>query len=145
MPIRSIASLPKSVPLAHGMELEAERERPRVLVVDDDADACEILSHVLAHLGYSVTCVSDSTLVLPHIEGERFDAMLIDLVMPGLSGFDLLRALVSLGTHRCPVIAVSSHGELRHKAREIGFHAFVEKPVEVRKLKPVLSTLLPAM
>lgn len=126
------------------MALDADRERPRILVVDDDEDACDILSHALAHLGYSVLCVSDSTAVLPHIHGQRFDAMLIDLVMPGLSGFDLLRAVLSGGGHRCPIIAVSSHGELRYKAREIGFHAFVEKPIEVKKLKPVLSQLLPA-
>ena len=140
--IHSIAWRPKR-PSKSRKELDA-KIRPRVLVVDDDEDACAILSHVLAHLGYAVICISDSSVVLRHIDGESFDAMLIDLVMPGLSGFDLLRAVMSAGAHSCPVIAVSSHGELRHKAREVGFHAFVEKPVEVRKLQPVLSALLSA-
>lgn len=124
--------------------MHAEQGRLRVLVVDDDEDACDILSQVLTHLGYSAICMSDSTVVLRHIERERIDAMLIDLVMPGFSGFDLLSAVLSEGVHRCPVIAVSSHSEFRYKAREMGFSAFIEKPVEVKKLRPVLSELLPA-
>lgn len=128
-----------------GRALDAVERRPRVLVVDDDEDACDILSHVLTHLGYSVLCVSDSTDVLPHLRRESFDALLVDLVMPGFSGFDLLRATQSAGIHRGPLIAVSSHGEFRHKAREMGFHAFLEKPVEVKTLRPVLSELLPVI
>ena len=74
---------------------------------------------------------------------EDYAVVLLDLVMPGLSGFDLLRAAQS-GTVRTPIIAVSSYNEFRHKATDLGFHAFVDKPVELSKLKPLLMNLLPA-
>lgn len=116
----------------------------RVLVVDDDADACEILSQVLKHLGHEPECLQDSTEALPRILREQFDVLLVDLVMPGLSGFDLLRASKA-GTGRPKaVIAVSSYNEFRHKAREAGFHAFVDKPVELTKLRPLLEGLISA-
>jgi two-component system, sensor histidine kinase len=124
--------------------LRAEEGQLRVLVVDDDADACDILSHVLKHLGHEAECVQDSVQALPRLLREPFDVVLLDLVMPGLSGFDLLRATqVGVG-NPAAVIAVSSYSEFRHKAAEAGFHAFVEKPVELSKLRPVLAALLPS-
>ncbi|MGH7446717.1 MAG: response regulator [Longimicrobiales bacterium] len=119
----------------------AAKTNPRVLVVDDDADACNILSHVLTHLGYSPVCVQDSIEALQRMLREDYDVVLLDLVMPGLSGFDLLRAVRTGAARPAPVIAVSSYTEFRHKATDFGFHAFVEKPVELAKLRPVLAGL----
>jgi CheY-like chemotaxis protein len=116
--------------------------QPRVLVVDDDPDACVILSHALKHLGYVPECEQDPVAALPRLLGERFHVVLMDLVMPGLSGFDLLRMAQS-AKPLAPVIAVSSHSEFRHKAAEYGFHAFIEKPIELSKLRPILDGLVP--
>lgn len=124
--------------------MQPEKGRLRVLVVDDDADACHILSHVLEHLGHAPVCIQDSVEALPRLLREQFDVVLLDLVMPGLSGFDLLRAARTGEKRPGAVIAVSAYSEFRHKAAELGFHAFVEKPVEVTKLRPVLESLLPA-
>lgn len=124
--------------------LRAEQRPLRVLVVDDDADACNILSHVLTHLGHEPICVQDSVEALPRLLRERFDVVLLDLVMPGLSGFDLLRAANANGSGPEAVIAVSSYNEFRHKAADMGFHAFVDKPVELAKLRPLLEGLLPS-
>lgn len=127
------------------LDLEAESSQPRVLVVDDDPDTCDILSQLLTYLGYVPVVVSDSTEALPQMLRHRFDLVLLDLVMPGLSGFDVLRAWRSASDDQMmPVVAVSGHNDLRHQAREHGFHAFIEKPVELSKLKPVLSQILPA-
>jgi CheY-like chemotaxis protein len=123
--------------------LEAEQEPPRVLVVDDDPDACEILSHALKHLGYVPVCEQDSTCALPRLLGERFDVVLMDLVMPGLSGFDLLRMTRSRGSG-APIVAVSSYSEFRHRAGQVGFDAFIEKPIELSKLRPLLDGLMPS-
>lgn len=123
--------------------MNAEQGHPRVLVVDDDADACDILSQVLKHMGYTPICVQDAVAALPRLQREEFAFVLLDLVMPGLSGFDLLRARQADTTHSSPVIAVSSHNEFRHKAVALGFHAFIEKPVELSKLRPLLDGLLP--
>lgn len=126
-----------------GTALQLENGQLRVLVVDDDADACHIMSHVLTHLGHEPVCIQDSVEALPRLLGEHFDVVLLDLVMPGLSGFDLLRAATSGAAPPAAVIAVSAFHEFRHKAAEVGFHAFVEKPVEVTKLRPLLEGILP--
>lgn len=126
--------------------MHAESIQPRVLVVDDDPATCDILSQLLSYLGYSPLCLTDSTEALSHLLRPHYHAALLDLVMPGLSGFDLLRAVkAGSGGAHAPVIAVSAHTDLRHKAREHGFHAFIEKPVELAKLRPVLSQILPAV
>jgi CheY-like chemotaxis protein len=124
--------------------LKAEQEPLRVIVVDDDADACDILSHVLNHLGYSPVCVQDPVEALPRLLREHFDLILLDLVMPGLSGFDLLRAAKVGHGRPAAVIAVSSYHEFRHMAAEVGFDAFVDKPVELSKLRPLLQGLMPS-
>lgn len=124
--------------------MQLENGQLRVLVVDDDADACHIMSHVLKHLGHTPVCVQDSVEALPRLLGEHFDVVLLDLVMPGLSGFDLLRAAKCGPARPAAVIAVSAFNEFRHKAAEVGFHAFLEKPVELTKLRPLLDGLLPS-
>jgi CheY-like chemotaxis protein len=97
------------------------------------------MSHVLTHLGHAPVCVQDSVEALPRLLREHFDVVLLDLVMPGLSGFDLLRAAKVSPRRPSAVIAVSSYNEFRHKAAEVGFHAFVDKPVELAKLRPLLE------
>lgn len=123
-------------------QLTADKTTLRIMVVDDDPDACDILTHVLAHLGYSAVCIQDSVEALRHLQQEHFDLLLLDLVMPGLSGFDLLRA-ARAASSRAAVIAVSSYNEFRHKAMDMGFDSFVAKPVELAKLRPLLEGLQP--
>ena len=132
------------IPLRTG-HLRAGNTTFRILVVDDDPDACEILTHVLTHLGYSAVCIiQDSVEALRRMQREHFDLMLVDLVMPGLSGFDLLRAARSASPRPTAVIAVSSYNEFRHKATDMGFDSFVAKPVELAKLRPLLERMLPS-
>lgn len=114
-----------------------------MLVVDDDPDACEILAHALKHLGYMPECEQDPLAALPRLLREHFDVVIMDLVMPVVSGFDLLR-MVQSKTRLEPVIAVSSHNEFRYKATQHGFHAFIAKPVEISKLRPLLEGLMPS-
>jgi two-component system response regulator CpxR len=120
-----------------------ETQALRILVVDDDEDACDILTQVLKHLGHIPDCVQDSVEGLQRVLSGRYDVLLLDLVMPGLSGFDLLRAARTRTDRPTSVIAVSSFSEFRHKAAEVGFNAFIEKPVELSKLRPLLASLLP--
>ena len=124
-------------------QLRADNTTLRILVVDDDPDACDILTHVLEHLGYSADCSQDSVEALRRLQREYFDVVLLDLVMPGLSGFDLLRAARSTPSRPRAVIAVSSYNEFRHKATDMGFDSFVAKPVELSKIRPLLEGLQP--
>lgn len=78
------------------------------------------------------------------IEKESFAGIFTELVLPGGSGFDVLEAARrSERNSHTPVIALSGFHELRHRTTEAGFSAFVAKPVEVVRLRPVLARLIP--
>jgi CheY-like chemotaxis protein len=66
---------------------------PRVLVVDDDAGALELMGATLQTLGIEPLVASSAAQALDMIERQEPDAMILDLVMPGMNGFDLLHAL----------------------------------------------------
>jgi CheY-like chemotaxis protein len=116
----------------------------RILIVDDDGDACEIASQILRYLGYATECCTDPTEAVRLATRERFGAAIVDLVMPGLSGFDLLTALrATAWNESTPVIALSSFPDYRHRARDAGFAVFIDKPIELAKLRPVMERLAP--
>lgn len=60
--------------------------QPRILIVDDQPDALVILRHTLERAGYSVTTAYGGADALRRIESQRFDLILTDLAMPGVSG-----------------------------------------------------------
>ena len=87
--------------------------RPKVLIVDDDADVARAFARILERRGYSTTIASDGKAALARIEQAReqeaFDVVISDVSMPGMSGVDLLAEV-----YRCdpdlPVILISGGG-----------------------------------
>ena len=115
-----------------------------VLVVDDDPTQRRLIQAVLERDGFAVAHAQNGDEAIQHLSaGAVVDVVLLDLVMPGLSGFDLLRAARSAASRPRAVIAVSSYNEFRHKAMDMGFDSFVAKPVELAKLRPLLEGLQP--
>jgi len=68
-------------------------DAPRVLVVDDDPAALELMAATLKAQGMTALCVSDGASALAFLDSQQPDAVVLDLLMPGLNGFDLLHAL----------------------------------------------------
>jgi DNA-binding NtrC family response regulator len=68
-------------------------DRPRVLVVDDDHQTREMLMEALSTHGYQVTTAENGELALDLVRRQLFDAALLDIRMPGMSGLDLLREI----------------------------------------------------
>jgi len=103
----------------------------RLLFVDDSAFFRNMLLPVLKAAGYDVTAASSGPDALEIIEkGAEFDAIVSDIEMPGMSGFDLAEAL--RGNPRfgdVPIIALSSHSSqaVVERGRKVGFHNFVAK------------------
>jgi CheY-like chemotaxis protein len=115
-----------------------------ILVVDEDRDVCDIMSHALSFLGYQPFCLTNPAEALRVSAQRAYAAAFVELVMPGLTGFDLLHALRrTKANSRTPAVAMSAFSEYRHRALEVGFSAFVSKPIEVVKLRPVLQQLAP--
>ena len=78
--------------------------RPRILVVDDDEDVRDVIVLSLEMAGFAVACASDCEHARAVIEGQRIDAALVDIRLPGESGLELARALRAT---RIPVLLVT--------------------------------------
>ena len=65
----------------------------RLLVVEDEANIVEALSYVLQRAGFLVETVSDGDAALQLLKRERFAAVVLDIMIPGMNGFDILRAV----------------------------------------------------
>jgi DNA-binding NtrC family response regulator len=118
--------------------------RPRVLVVDDDAEMRSLLGEVLSEAGYHVEQAADGAEALIRLRGESFAAIVLDKNMPGLSGLDLLPGLRKM----CPetaVILITAFGDVATymEAMEKGAFEYVFKPFRMEELLRVLQRAFP--
>lgn len=86
-------------------------DKPRILVVDDEPDMCQILALQLARAGYEVECVGDPASALAKLSNESFGLIITDLMMPGTSGLELLRRIRGI-EHDIPVIILTGRESL---------------------------------
>jgi adenylate cyclase len=108
----------------------------RILVVDDDADAVRALEQVLTAAGYrNVTTTTDPHAVIGLHRDRAFDAILLDVIMPGLDGFEVMEAL-KLVEHEgyLPVLALTGEPGHRTQALRYGAKDFLRKPFDVEEL-----------
>ena len=103
----------------------------RILVVDDNASNRDLLSRRLVREGHSVTAAESGASALALTTAESFDLVLLDLMMPGMSGFEVLRRLkANTSTRHIPVIMISALDELDSTVRciEAGAEDYLPKP-----------------
>ena len=95
---------------ANGAFREGTGRAARVMVVEDARPTARLLQHLLQKEGYEVAVADSAEEALRQIAQSRPDALLLDLVLPGMSGLDLLKAVRSnAALQRCVVIVLSSH------------------------------------
>ncbi len=116
---------------ANGEAFESDEKRSRILLVDDSPFFCNMLTPLLTVSGYEVTAVSSAEQALAMAEeGQMFDAIISDIEMPGMSGFDFAERVRAEGPWQAlPLIALSSHATPRDldRGREAGFTDYVAK------------------
>jgi CheY-like chemotaxis protein len=103
----------------------------RILIVDDNASNRDLLSRRLVREGHRVTTAEDAAAAFARIAHEAFDLVLLDLMMPGISGFEALCRLKSEpSTRHIPVIMISALDELDSTVRciEAGAEDYLPKP-----------------
>ena len=117
----------------------------RVLIADDNAVNREVLGRIVERAGHRATRAEDGEKALDAIERERFDVVVLDRNMPGLSGVETLRALrhLTAGADRLPVMLLSADAtpEARRECLDAGADAFVAKPVEALPLLEQIQAL----
>jgi two-component system sensor histidine kinase RpfC len=122
--------------------------RLQVLVADDNPTNREVLGRILERAGHAATLVADGDLALDALEAGKFDVVLLDRNMPGLSGLETLQAirLMTRGRERLPVAILSADVtvEAKRECLEAGADTFVPKPVEALRLLDELRTLTAA-
>jgi len=103
----------------------------RILVVDDNASNRDVLERRLVREGHRVVCAANGTSALELIVRQEFDLILLDLIMPEMSGFEVLRRLKAAEhTRHIPVIVISALDELDSVVRciEAGAEDYLTKP-----------------
>jgi CheY-like chemotaxis protein len=116
-----------------------------ILVVDDDPEIVTMLNTRLTKRGYKVATAGDGHKAIEIAKREKPDVVLLDVMMPGKSGWEVARALKQDPvTQHVKIVMVSAIGE---KTNEItapiyGADAHVDKPFEFEKLEKVIAGLL---
>lgn len=120
----------------------------RVMIVEDDSDVGKVFSIALRHAGFDVTVVENAAEALAAINREAPDVIVLDLMLPDMSGFDLVRLVRKDIEHHIPMIVCSgaTAGFQMNKAREAGADGFLSKPVSVDELlRAIESVIAPAV
>ncbi|NUS37491.1 MAG: response regulator [Lysobacter sp.] len=114
-----------------------------VLVADDQEANRTVLQRLLERAGHRVAFAEDGEQALDRLLAESFDAIFLDLHMPGMSGFDVIRQarVMEAGRARTPIIVLSADAtvEARREAERAGAFAFLTKPVVVLQLLDTLA------
>ena len=116
-------------------------ETPTVLVVDDDEQDRSILSGIVSSLGYAVETAGDGREALAKLESTPVSAIVTDLMMPKMDGFELLRTLAERGQF-APTIVLTSFGDMGQAVtivHELQAFWFLEKPAQPAVLAPLLD------
>jgi len=119
----------------------------KVLIIDDNADAADSLCGLLGDSGFSCASALDGLSGLSLVTSFGADAILLDLGLPGLDGYEVARRIRALPDgERYLIVAVTGYGEDRDRRRssEAGFDAHLVKPVEIAQLLPMLHAMRPA-
>lgn len=116
-----------------------------VLVVDDSMTEMQVITSCLQRGGLSVQTATSSEEAIVKISSQRPDVIILDVVLPGRSGFELCRDLKSeAGTSTIPVVMCSTKGSEMDKfwGMKQGADAYITKPIDQEKLLQTVKQLL---
>jgi two-component system response regulator MprA len=118
-------------------------DRPRILVVDDEPAVQQALSRAFRLEHYTVELAGDGAAALDTLAGERFDAVVLDVMMPGVSGLEVCRRLRASGD-RSPILMLTARDGIddRVAGLDAGADDYLVKPFALRELLARVRALL---
>ena len=113
----------------------------RILIVEDEKPIAELIRLSLRRAGYHCQCVYDGLAAADVLERERFDLILLDIMLPGVDGFSLLEYIRPTGT---PVIFLTAKNAINDRVRglRMGAEDYIVKPFEVLELLARVDVVL---
>jgi two-component system, OmpR family, phosphate regulon response regulator PhoB len=116
---------------------EQEHDMKKVLIIEDEKDLAELLAFNLEKEGYAATCVNDGKLGLERASSDMPDLILLDLMLPGLLGTEVCKALrKDQRTAHIPIIMITAKGDEidRVVGFEVGADDYIVKPFSMREV-----------
>lgn len=114
----------------------------KILIVDDDELILIALGELLRPQGYEIHTTPKPSEALERLEKERFDLLVLDVIMPEMDGFELCRRIREKELHKeTPIIFLTakSRDEDREKGLEVGANLFLSKPISPDRLLALIS------
>ena len=105
--------------------------KARILIVEDEPNIVESLSFILRRAGFEVDTVTDGAEALDRVRRQAFEVLVLDIMLPGMNGLDVLKAIRSDRVlAKLPVVVLTAKGQAndRRTAEAIGASAFITKP-----------------
>src|SRR3989338_9915154 len=109
--------------------METEKRKYHILVIDDEPDVLEGCKELLTHKGFTVSICADSLKAIPQLKANSYDAVLLDIRMPGIEGTDLLPLIKKIRPD-LPVILISAYCDEANRGyyHSLGALEIISKP-----------------
>lgn len=113
----------------------------KILIVDDEKPICDLIDINLSAAGYDCTAVQDGLEALDLIEKEPFDLILLDIMLPGANGYDIMEYIRPL---KVPVIFITAKHEVKDRVKglKLGAEDYLVKPFDVVELVARVEVVL---
>lgn len=113
----------------------------KILIVDDEKPICDLIDINLSAAGYHCKSVQDGLSAIDLIEKENFDLILLDIMLPGADGFDIMEYIRPL---QVPVIFITAKNDVRDKVKglKLGAEDYLVKPFDVVELVARIEVVL---
>jgi len=137
-------------PLAAREALGTSQRRLRILVAEDSPVNQKLMVRLLEKWGHTVVVAHNGREALAALDEQRFDAVLMDIQMPEMDGFEATAAIrtqeETTGPH-VPIIAMTAHAMQgdRERCLEVGMDGYVAKPIRARELFEAIESLTPVV
>ena len=122
-------------------QLEGEIAMLKILVAEDEEPISRLIRMNLTKAGYQVTCAFDGVTAADLMESEHFDLVLLDIMLPGINGYELMEYAQNL---KLPVIFLTALGSTEHKVKglRMGADDYLAKPFEIVELLARVEAVL---
>ena len=123
--------------------MDEEKDKKKILVVDDEVNSREGLSKILSKEGFDVVCAEDGESALKKAQDIDFDIIITDLKMEGTGGIELLER-IKKEKPDIGVILVTAYGEVNSylKAMNLGAFEYLNKPIKIDELRHIVDKAL---